>query len=86
MSFLVGAIIDFFRLLELLIFIDALTSWFIKPRSNEISKMIGIIVDPILTPCRRLQSRIISNAPVDFSPIIALVIIELAKTFISSIF
>jgi YggT family protein len=86
MGFLVGAIINFLGLLELLIFIDAIMSWFIRPRSNDISRIIGIIVDPLLAPCRNLQRKFITNSPIDFSPIIALVIIELVKTLISNIF
>lgn len=85
MNFLVGAIVNFLALLELLVFVDAIMSWFIKPRSNEVSRIIGIIVDPILKPCHNLQAKFISNVPFDFSPVIALLLIELIKTIIQTI-
>lgn len=83
MTFLIGAIINFLSLLELLIAVDAILSWFIRPRSNEFSRMIGIVVDPVLKPCRGLQARIITNLPVDFSPVIGIILIELCKTILS---
>ena len=76
MIFLISAITLFLKLLELLIFVDVILSWFIKPRSNQISKYIGILVDPILAPCTKLQRRFLPKAPVDFSPLIALLVIE----------
>lgn len=86
MGFLIGAISSFLSLVELLIVIDSIMSWFIRPRSNEISRAIGIIVDPILIPCSKLQSKIITNLPVDFSPVIAIILIELCKTILNMIF
>lgn len=85
MSFIVGTIIKFLGLIELVIFVDAIMSWFMKPRSNELSRTLGIIVDPILKPCHKLQARFLANSPIDFSPLIALLVIELVKTVISII-
>ena len=85
MGFLIGAILGFLNLLELLVVIDAIMSWFIRPRSNEISRIIGIVIDPILLPCSKLQSKIIKDLPVDFSPVIAIILIELVKTLFNII-
>lgn len=86
MGFLIGAITSFLSLVELLIVIDAIMSWFVRPRSNEVSRAIGIVVDPVLLPCSKLQSRIIANLPVDFSPVIAIILIEFGKTILNIIF
>jgi YggT family protein len=80
---LLSAIIWFSKLLELLIFVDAVLSWFIRPRSNGISKYIGIVVDPVLAPCTKLQRKVLPNVPVDFSPLIAILIIEFFRMLIS---
>jgi YggT family protein len=85
-GFLISAIIWFLKLLELLIFADAILSWFIRPRSNEISKYIGIVVDPVLAPCTKLQHKLLPKAPVDFSPVIAILIIEFFIILISNLF
>ena len=85
-GFLLSAIIWFLKLLELLIFVDAILSWFIKPRSNKISKYIGIVVDPVLLPCTKLQRKLLPKAPVDFSPLIAIIILEFSRTLILNLF
>lgn len=85
-NYLVGAIAKFLSLVEFLVFVDALMSWVIKPRSNQISRLIGTIIDPILVPCHKLQVKVMPNSPIDFSPLIAIFVIEFLKTIIVSIF
>ena len=85
-NYLVRAIANFLSLVEFLIFADALMSWFIKSRSNQISNIIRTIVDPILVPCHKLQAKIMPRSPIDFSPIIAIFVIEFLKVIIVSIF
>jgi YggT family protein len=85
-SMLISAIIWFLKLVELLIFVDAIMSWFIRPRSNSLSRSIGTVVDPILAPCSKLQRKVLPNSPVDFSPLIAILVIEFVRSFISTIF
>lgn len=86
MNFLYSAILSFLWLLEVLIFVDAIMSWFIRSRSNGISRAIGVVVDPILKPCNKIQTRLLPKSPVDFSPVIALFIIEFVKLIFGSIF
>jgi YggT family protein len=75
----------FLRLLELLIFIDAAASWFVRPRSNNILRFIGTIIDPVLTPCNKLQRKLAPNSPVNFSPLIAIIAIEFVRSLILNI-
>ena len=66
------------QLLELLIFANALLSWFATGKRNKWIELIFIITDPILAPCKKLLSKInIGLGNVDFSPILALVILEI---------
>jgi YggT family protein len=86
LNYLITSIDYFLQLLEMLIFVDAIMSWVIRPRSNNFSKILGLVVDPVLKPCIMLQKKIISNSPVDFSPLMALVLIEIIRRILSMIF
>lgn len=80
-------ILNFVSVLQTLIVIDALMSWFIPPRSNTFSKVIGVIVDPIVEPFRRLQERFYRGSiPIDFSPMLAIIALGLARSIVNSIF
>lgn len=76
------AIHYFLELIVVLIILDAISSWFMKKRGNGFSRIIGIIVDPILEPCYKLQSKLFPGSPVDFSPIIAIILIQFIQRFI----
>lgn len=66
------------QLLELLIFANALLSWFATGKRNRWIELIFVITEPILAPCRKLLQKInLGLGNVDFSPILALVILEL---------
>lgn len=72
----------FISLLETLIFIYVLSSWFADFRNHWIIKSIGKIVNPILYPCYKLQNKVFPNLPVDLSPMIAFLILEFIRRFI----
>lgn len=77
----------FINILEGLIFIDAISTWILPPRSNYVLRTIGLIVDPILESCRRLQQRFIkNNLPVDLSPLIAILLLGLLRNILVVIF
>lgn len=82
---LLAAIKAFLLIFEYLIIIDALSSWFIRKRSNAFSRAIGVIVDPILVPCYKIQEKFLGNIPVDFSPILGILIIEIIRNIVISI-
>lgn len=86
MAFLGGAIVNFLDLVEVLIILNAVMSWFIRPRSNDISRIVGVIIDPIMKPCKKIQMSIVPNSPFDFSPAIAILLIEFVKRIIYIIF
>ena len=84
--YFISSIDKFLQLLEMLVFVDAMMSWVIRPRSNRFSKILGLIVDPVLKPCQILQKKIVSNFPIDFSPLMALLFIELIRRIVFTIF
>jgi YggT family protein len=84
--YFISSIDKFLQLLEMLIFVDAIMSFVIRPRSNSFSKILGLIVDPVIKPCQMLQKKVVSNSPVDFSPLMALILIELLRRILFTIF
>ncbi|MEG0641476.1 MAG: YggT family protein [Clostridium sp.] len=79
-------ILNFLNVLQWLIIIDAILSWFIPPRSNTFSRIIGIVIDPILMPFRRIQERFSAiTIPVDFSPVFAIFALGLLQTILRSL-
>jgi YggT family protein len=76
---LVSALGHFFDFVELLIIIDALSTWFMPSRSNKISRAIGVVIDPIVTPFQHLQRKLFPNSPIDFSPMLAILFLEFLK-------
>ncbi len=84
---LLSAIDMFFRVIELLIFATILLSWLPIGRGNALSGMLHSLTDPILLPCRKM----LENSPLgrgmmlDFSPIIALILLSLVRQFLQSV-
>ena len=72
----------FFNILELAIIIECVASWVPQLQGNKFINLIHNFVYPILDPFRRLQDRLISGMPMDFSPIIALLVINLLRGLI----
>lgn len=83
---LLNAIDMFFRVIELLIFATILLSWLPIGRGNAVAGLLHSLTDPILLPCRKM----IENSPLgrgmmlDFSPIIALILLSLIQQFLQS--
>jgi YggT family protein len=69
----------FFSLLELTIFIECIASWVPQIQGNKFVRLIHDFIYPILEPLKRLQDKLIPGLPMDFSPIIALVLINMIK-------
>lgn len=68
-----------FNILELSIFIECILSWVPNIRENSLTDLLHRINEPFLKPGRFIQSRILPDLMVDFSPIIALFIISLIR-------
>ncbi len=66
----------------MLILARVLMSWFVKDLRNPIAMFIYQITEPILAPIRNLLKKLgIGGSMLDFSPIVALLLIQ----FIASI-
>lgn len=79
---LARAIDIFFYVLECLIFVRILLSWIpILGYNNPIGRFIYNLTEPILGPCRRMldKSPLGGGMMLDFSPIIAVILMALLK-------
>lgn len=65
---------------ELIIFVQAALSWFVH--EGSVYDTLSRITSPILEPCYRLQQKLIPDSPVDFSFVVAILILELIKRII----
>jgi len=71
-----------FEVYSFLIIARVLMSWVPHDRNHPVFRFIGEITEPLLTPFRRL---IPSVGGIDFSPIIALMAVELVRRIILSL-
>lgn len=74
MNLLMEAFYIFFTVLEAILFLYIIASWF--PISSRLRGMFAFVLDPILEPVRFLLRRsIFGTSRVDISPMIGLVVI-----------
>lgn len=71
-----------FNVLYFLLVVRIILSWFAVNPYNEIVQILYRITDPILAPFRRLPLQI---GGIDFSPIIAFIILAFLRNFIVGI-
>ena len=76
---LIQAVNGIFRIIELAIFVECIASWIPQLRYNQLMDIVHSITNPILEPCRRLQNRFLGDMPIDFSPILALFILDFVR-------
>lgn len=67
----------FFELLNFLIFVRVIMSWFPRSGYNKFIDILNQLTDPILEPFRRLSEKFgLNTGMVDLSPIIALLFLQ----------
>ena len=82
---IIEAISIIFRIIELAILAECIASWIPQLRYNQFMDIVRSITSPILEPCRMLQDRFLGNSPIDFSPILALVILDIIRGLLINI-
>ncbi|MDF2800597.1 MAG: hypothetical protein K0S61_500 [Anaerocolumna sp.] len=81
-SLIYNALYVFFVVLEIILFLYILTSWF--RISGKIKNILFTLIEPVLTPVRYLLKHSIFNSPAaDLSPIISFIIIVFLQEFFS---
>ncbi|WP_234120003.1 YggT family protein [Clostridium hydrogenum] len=82
----ISLIIVLFRVLEWIIIIDCVLSFVPSDSLYSVRQAIGNITEPILAPFRAIQERIAPGFMIDFSPVIALIVIQIIERLIIALF
>ena len=77
---IIEAISVIFRIIELAILAECIASWIPQLRYNQFMDIVRSITYPILEPCRRIQDRFLGDLPIDFSPVLALFLLDIIRT------
>ncbi len=84
---LITAVNLLFRVLIWLLVIRAVMSWFVRPGDVifPIYRWLLQITEPLLAPCRRLMGRFGMGIGVDFSPIVAFLILAILRKIVVTV-
>lgn len=84
-STLAVAVSLLFRFIEGAILLEVVLSWIMPGRSNVFRDFLRIFTDPFMIPGKKIQEKLMPNFMIDFSPIIALFILDLLQRIVYSI-
>ena len=76
---LISVVVNFFGLLQFFILVSCVLSWFPVDRENRVFKLVSAITNPILEPISSAMRKSPlggGGMQIDFSPVIAYVILE----------
>lgn len=82
MIFFIRAVGWLFDIMFYVILLDVILSWVPQIRNNAFGRIVHQMASPILNPCRNLVHKIFPSTgmmPIDFSPIVAVVVLELIR-------
>ena len=81
--FLLARLIKFvINIFTFLIVIRAIISCVNPDPYNPVVRMLDKFTEPILYPIRKVLWRVTGNLPIDFSPLIAIVLIQIVGSFL----
>lgn len=72
--------------MEFAIILDALLSWIIVDPFNKYRRAVSTIVNPILNPIRDRMRGYLRIAFIDFSPLIAIFLLEICRVLLRLLF
>lgn len=84
-SIIVTALGLIIKLSKYAILAEAIFSYIPSLRENNIYQMLVSFNEPVLTPFRVLQSRLMGESMIDFSPIMAYLVLSLVSDMIISL-
>lgn len=85
MSLLIRFINFAINIYTFLIIARAIISWVNPDPYNQVVRILDRFTEPVLYPIRKLLWRVTGNLPIDFSPLIAIVLIQIVGSFIKRI-
>lgn len=72
----------FLSVMNFLIFARVMMSWIVKDYSNPIVQLIYQVTEPILGPIRAVLTKVGIGGTLDFSPIVAMLLIQMLGGFV----
>lgn len=78
-GFIFGLIDKAISFVQFCIIVDAILSWIIVDPYNKYRRILGTIVNPVLDPIRSISQRYIRTGFIDFSPLIAIILLEIVR-------
>ncbi|MDY2737956.1 YggT family protein [Intestinibacter sp.] len=85
MYILAISLIKLLDLISFIILIQCLLSWIPSIRMSKLYEVLSMVTDPIEEPIRQVLYRYVS-LPIDFSPVVAILLIGLMKNLVYIIF
>jgi YggT family protein len=79
---IIGFISFLIRIYTIIIIIRAIISWVQPNPYNPIVQMLYKLTEPVLSPIRRILSRLLPNFGIDFSPFVAIIILEIIRSML----
>lgn len=74
-----------FRLIEGAILLEVILSWVMPGKRGGFIDLLHVFTDPFMMPGRKIQEKLMPGLMIDFSPIIALLILDILRKIIFSI-
>lgn len=74
-----SAVDKLFDVIYYLVIIRILLSWFIRDPRNKFYSILVQVTEPVLAPFRLLLLRLAPNMRIDFSPILAIFVLDLLR-------
>ena len=86
-SLLARFVITLLRVYELLFVVRAIMSWFPMAQGGGFSYFLYSVTEPVLAPIRNVLHRIpaLANIPIDFSVLVAFLLIDILRTLVLNI-
>lgn len=73
----------FLQVVMYLVFARAMLSWFVRDPKNPLMKLLLTLTEPILGPIRALLFKLkIGGNMIDFSPLVALLLIQMLSAMV----
>lgn len=74
------------NIVSVLILVRALLSWLPLGEDNKLIYFLDVMTEPVVSPIRKLlnKSETLSQLPIDFAPLLALIVLSLLSGFVMS--
>jgi YggT family protein len=82
MPALVRLLLFALNILQILIIIHVILSWIRPRRHHPAMGLLDSIVSPILYPIRNVLRPYMRNMPIDFSPLVAILLLEVVRSLL----